>query len=63
MSGKCRMAKKKNSFVIAYDFDGTLAPSNMQEYNFIPALKMKPKEFWKEAKKIAQEQQADEILA
>lgn len=25
---------------IAYDFDGTLAPGNMQEYNFIPDLNM-----------------------
>lgn len=55
--------KEKNPFVIAYEFDGTLAPSNIQEYNFIPAIMMKPEEFWKEAKMTAQEQQqADEIL-
>ena len=33
------MAKKLIPMAIAYDFDGTLAPGNMQEYDFIPALK------------------------
>jgi phosphoserine phosphatase len=57
------MAKKHVPFVIAYDFDGTLSPGNMQEYDFVPALKIKPAVFWQEAKTMAQEQQADEILA
>ena len=57
------MTKKYIPFVIAYDFDGTLAPGNMQEYNFIPELKMKPADFWAEAKALAHEQQADGILA
>jgi phosphoserine phosphatase len=57
------MAKKHIPFVIAYDFDGTLSPGNMQEYDFVPALKIKPAAFWQEAKTIAQDQQADEILA
>lgn len=57
------MARKHQPFVLAYDFDGTLAPGNMQEYDFVPALNMKPAEFWAEAKKLAQQQQADEILA
>ncbi|WP_268799403.1 HAD family hydrolase [Pseudomonas huanghezhanensis] len=57
------MAKKHIPFVIAYDFDGTLSPGNMQEYDFVPALKIKPAVFWQEAKAMAQEQQADEILA
>lgn len=57
------MAKKHIPFVIAYDFDGTLAPGNMQEYDFVPALKIKPKQFWQEAKAMAKEQESDEILA
>jgi phosphoserine phosphatase len=57
------MAKKLIPLVIAYDFDGTLAPGNMQEYDFIPALKMQSKKFWAEVKKKAVEQDADEILA
>jgi len=57
------MAKKLTPFVITYDFDGTLAPGNMQEYDFVPSLGIKPKEFWEEAKDIAKKQEADEILA
>ncbi len=54
---------KKTPFVITYDFDGTLAPGNMQEHNFIPGLNMKCKEFWRQTKQLAKEQNADEILA
>lgn len=57
------MGKKLIPMAIAYDFDGTLAPGNMQDYDFIPALDMKPGVFWKEAKRKAKEQDADEILA
>lgn len=57
------MAKKYIPFVIAYDFDGTLAPGNMQEYDFVPALKIKPAQFWQEVKAMAVKQDADEILA
>ena len=55
------MGKKLIPMAIAYDFDGTLAPGNMQDYDFIPALDMKPGVFWKEAKRKAKEQDADEI--
>lgn len=48
---------------IAYDFDGTLAPGNMQEYDFIPKLRMKSKGFWDEVSNHAREQNADQILA
>lgn len=47
------MARKHIPFVIAYDFDGTLSPGNMQEYDFVPALGIKPLDFWKEAKAMA----------
>ena len=57
------MSKKYTPLAISYDFDGTLSPGNMQEYDFIPAIGIKPAEFWKEAKQIAKEQHADEILA
>ena len=59
----CSMSRKLTPVAIAYDFDGTLAPGNMQEYDFIPALNMKSKEFWGEVKKLAIDQAADEILA
>jgi hypothetical protein len=50
--------------VFAYDFDGTLAPGNMQEHAFIPVeLGMDHADFWAEARRIAVGQRADEILA
>lgn len=57
------MAKKLTRMAIAYDFDGTLAPGNMQEHSFIPNVNISKEEFWKEAKKMAKEQDMDEILA
>jgi phosphoserine phosphatase len=57
------MAKKLTRMAIAYDFDGTLAPGNMQEHSFIPNLNMTKEEFWKEVKAYAKEQDMDEILA
>ena len=50
--------------VFAYDFDGTLAPGNMQEHAFIPdELGMSHQDFWAETKAIAIEQRGDPILA
>jgi phosphoserine phosphatase len=50
--------------VFAYDFDGTLAPGNMQEHAFIPhELGMDHAQFWAEAGKLAREQRGDGILA
>ncbi|AEG31331.1 HAD family hydrolase [Thiomicrospira cyclica] len=50
-------------FVIVYDFDGTLAPGNMQEYDFIPALGVDVPSFWQQAGELAKQQEADQILA
>ncbi|RLC08386.1 MAG: haloacid dehalogenase-like hydrolase [Deltaproteobacteria bacterium] len=57
------MGKRKPTIAICYDFDGTLSPGNMQEYDFFPQLDIKPRNFWKEAKKRAKEQQGDSILS
>ncbi|MDP8211615.1 MAG: HAD family hydrolase [Candidatus Stygibacter australis] len=46
-----------------YDFDGTLSPRNMQEYDFLPQLGIEPQEFWETANKRAVENNADTILA
>ncbi|MBQ4278851.1 MAG: haloacid dehalogenase-like hydrolase [Rikenellaceae bacterium] len=48
---------------LIYDFDGTLSPGNMQEYDFIPAIGKRSKEFWRESNRIAEEQDGDPILA
>jgi phosphoserine phosphatase len=56
------MTTKYTPMAIAYDFDGTLAPGNMQEHQFIPDIKMTAKKFWSEVKNITQENQADEVL-
>lgn len=53
---------KNIKIAICYDFDGTLAAGNLQEYNYIPQLKIKPEEFWAEAKERARTSKGDEIL-
>lgn len=58
------MAKKRLiPMAICYDFDGTLAPGYMQEYDFIPAIGVAPKDFWAESQSIAERNDADTILA
>lgn len=48
---------------IAYDFDGTLAPGNMQEHSFLPKLGIAKEAFWAEANTIAEANDMDGILA
>jgi len=57
------MAKKLIPMAISYDFDGTLAPGNMQEYDFIPALNMRSKQFWTAVNDLAKKHEMDQILA
>jgi 2-hydroxy-3-keto-5-methylthiopentenyl-1-phosphate phosphatase len=57
------MAKKLQRIAIAYDFDGTLAPGNMQQHSFIPKLGVDSGTFWKEVKAIAKDNDMNEILA
>ena len=52
----------KFTIALIYDFDGTLAAGNMQEYDFIPAVGKSNKEFWSESNQLAEEQDADQIL-
>ena len=47
------MAAKKIKMAICYDFDGTLAPGNMQEYGFTEKVGYtNPKDFWKKASTV-----------
>ena len=50
------------TIALIYDFDGTLAPGNMQEYDFIPAVGKSNREFWSDANDLAEDQDADPIL-
>ena len=54
--------KKKITAAFVYDFDGTLSPGNMQEYDFIPSVGKRNEEFWAESNRLAEEQDADPIL-
>ena len=52
----------EHTVALIYDFDGTLAPGNMQEYDFIPAVGKSNREFWNEANVLAETQDADPVL-
>ena len=56
------MPRKRTPMAIVYDFDGTLAPGNVQEFQFLPDVGMKPKDFWTEVNSLSKEHQADGIL-
>jgi len=57
------MSRRKPTIAICYDFDGTLSPGNMQEYDFFPQLNVKPQAFWREAEERAREHHGDPTLA
>ena len=57
------MNNNKRKVAIMYDFDDTLAPDNMQEYAFIPNLKINPEDFWKECAVFAKKNNMDSVLA
>lgn len=57
------LPKRPVQVAIAYDFDGTLAPGNMQERDFIPAINTDSDSFWRKVKQLAKDQHGDEILA
>ena len=54
---------QKKTVALIYDFDGTLSPGNMQEYDFIPAVGKSNREFWSDANVLAETQDADPVLA
>lgn len=57
------MRTKKTTVALIYDFDGTLSPANMQEYDFIKAIGVKNKSaFWKENGELVKKHEASNIL-
>ena len=55
---------KEDSINVAlvYDFDGTLAPGNMQEFGFVQAIGKDPNEFWNKTYEMAVGNDASTIL-
>lgn len=54
---------KNPTVALIYDFDGTLSPGNMQEYNFLKAIGISDKKkFWAENAELAHKENASEIL-
>ncbi|MDO4218061.1 MAG: HAD family hydrolase [Bacteroidales bacterium] len=47
---------------LVYDFDGTLAPGNMQEFGFIQATGRSKEEFWERNNEMARNNDANSIL-
>lgn len=56
------MANKLIPLAISYDFDGTLAPGNMQERDFIPQIGMNKEAFWKEVGAESKKHDACSVL-
>ena len=56
------MSAESIPLAIVYDFDGTLAPGNMQESQFIPDVGATAGEFWAEVNARSHDEEADPIL-
>jgi hypothetical protein len=54
---------KNNRAAILYDFDGTLTPKYMHDYDFFPELQIDANEFWTEVRAKAREMDGDQTLA
>lgn len=54
---------KKPIAAILYDFDSTLAKSDMQNFGFIPALGLTPAEFWSSTTRFAEESGVERTLS
>lgn len=55
--------QKKPTVALIYDFDGTLSPANMQEYDFLKAIGIKNKTaFWRKNAELIKNHEASNIL-
>jgi phosphoserine phosphatase len=54
---------KNTTIALIYDFDGTLARGNMQDFGFIEAVGQNSAAFWATCNRVATEQDASGILA
>ena len=53
---------KEKIFALAYDFDKTLSPQDMQNYGFIPGINMEAENFWSLCTRTVKANQMDMIL-
>ena len=54
---------RKPIVAILYDFDSTLAVSDMQNFGFIPALGMTPEQFWAECTQFSEKEGVERTLS
>nr|VFK55566.1 MAG: haloacid dehalogenase-like hydrolase [Candidatus Kentron sp. TUN]VFK56208.1 MAG: haloacid dehalogenase-like hydrolase [Candidatus Kentron sp. TUN]VFK62452.1 MAG: haloacid dehalogenase-like hydrolase [Candidatus Kentron sp. TUN] len=54
--------QNSNRTAIVYDFDGTLSRGTMQDYGFLPSLKINPSDFWKSVDETARIRDCDHVL-
>ena len=47
---------------LIYDFDKTLSPRDMEEYSFLPGIRVEPDAFWGKCADFAREHDMDSIL-
>ena len=47
---------------LIYDFDKTLSPRDMEEYSFLPGIRVEPDVFWGKCAEFAREHDMDGIL-
>ena len=57
------MIKNKPIIAIMYDFDKTLATTDMQNFSFIPALGLSSEEFWNSVSDFTEESGMENILS
>ncbi len=57
------MDRIKPKMAFCYDFDGTLSPGNMQEYDFIKKLDMPAGDFWQKAHHLSLKHDCEEVLS
>lgn len=53
---------KEKIVALAYDFDKTLSPQDMQNYGFIPGIGMEAENFWSLCTKTVKQNKMDMIL-
>ena len=53
---------KKPILALIYDFDNTLASTDMQNFSFIPSLGMEKGQFWDKTNELFKEENMDKVL-